>query len=109
MTLRTIQITPGKNETYKPRRSEKRTVKVDRYWDVYGGDEVIGQIRYVMLTRSREPRGARYVTARWESPGWQYRTLRGEWNRYERWNSWLEVQSKAEALRRIEWENNRGR
>jgi len=55
------------------RSSNRRTVTVDREWRVERDGEVIGYIRYGMVTHERRTGQRTYVDARWESPGWQYR------------------------------------
>jgi hypothetical protein len=63
---------PGRRVSYATLRSGRKDVTIDRRWDVHLDGVYIGRIVYRMLTRERGPRQARYVTSRWESPGWVY-------------------------------------
>jgi hypothetical protein len=66
-------INPGRFVTYRGRNSgRQRTVRIDRQWEVTLDGEVLGYIRYDMLTRETRTAGKRYVNSRWQSPGWTY-------------------------------------
>ncbi len=71
---RLVQVKTGRKVSHKgPRAFEARNVTIDRVYQVYIGDTLIGEIEYRMLTRERKSKGNRYVNARWQSPGWVYR------------------------------------
>lgn len=66
-----------------------------RTWAVLHGDDerIIGYIAHDLLTRERRTPGRCYVNARWQSPGWTYRTSR---NSYA-----FETSSRVEAVRAL--------
>lgn len=76
------------------RPGHRRTVMVDREWEVYLDGTMIGSIRYGLITRERRTPGRTYVNARWSSPGWTYAYPSDPG--YQRW---LEGFSKAESVR----------
>jgi len=89
-----VQTTDGDPTELTNKWGEKRTVRLNREWQVRFPDgTVIGRIRYRMFTRERRSRGLRYVHARWHSPGWGYTTTDGS---YE-----LEARSRKDAVERI--------
>lgn len=101
-----IQTAAGEKLDIKNKWGETRSVVVGRAWDVVteDGGEVIGKIRYRMLTRERRGKGKRYVYSRWQSPGWEYS---------DDGHYWAEPipGTKKECLERIvrDWEHrNRG-
>jgi hypothetical protein len=68
-----VQTSEGYAKEIKSKYGQKRTVKIDRKWNVFEGEELIGTISYGMITRERKSPGKMYVNARWQSPGWTYR------------------------------------
>lgn len=52
--------------------SRRRTVLIDREWRVEDDGQLLGYIRYGMVTHERRSGQRTYVDARWESPGWKY-------------------------------------
>lgn len=67
-----VLILERDGDTFKIGGREKRTVKVGRVFRVEIDGIAVGYVKYVMITRERRGRGQRYVTARWQSPGWKY-------------------------------------
>jgi hypothetical protein len=76
-------------------RWEKRTVKVGREWRVEVDGVHVGDVRYALITRERRTPGKRYVNARWQSPGWQYRGAGGHYGH------WFEGYTKKECVERL--------
>lgn len=65
---------------------DKRTVSVrgrqvvlQGEFSVYLDGELIGEIEHAMVTRERKSQKRMYVSSRWQSPGWTYRTPHGRW------------------------------
>lgn len=69
------QVADGEKIQYQGRKSpEKRSITINRVFHVIFDGRVIGSIAYKMFTRESRSKGARYVNARWSSPGWTYTT-----------------------------------
>lgn len=91
------QIEDGTRIGIKNRFNETHEVTIDRVWEVILLGKVIGHIRYVMITHEQRTPGRRYVNARWQSPGWEYKT-----DEYRRW--WRGY-TKRESIERVVREN----
>lgn len=91
------QIEEGTRIEIKNRYGDARNVTIDRVWEVILLGEVIGHIRYAMITRERRTPGRRYVNARWQSPGWEYKT--------PEYHRWWEGYTKRESIERVVREN----
>lgn len=96
-----VQTDEGTEREYRGRNSSrKRTVTVGREWDVFLPDGTfIGTICYAMITRERRTGQRTYVDARWESPGWTYRTPASDGTR--KGYSGFEGYSKGESVERL--------
>lgn len=94
MNIELIQTRAGEPIEIKNRRGEKRKVTINREWRVVADGEPIGYVCYRMLTRERRGNGMRYVSARWQSPGWVYSD--------DGLGPWIEVTSRKEAIERLE-------
>lgn len=96
-----VQTNEGTEREYRGRNSSrKRTVTVGREWDVFLPDGTfIGTIRYAMITRERRTGQRTYVDARWQSPGWTYRTPAADGSR----NSFngFEGYTKGESVEKL--------
>ena len=92
------QIEQGRPIERRSRYGESRSVVIDRVWEVWIDGVLAGFTRYVLITRERGSKHNRYVTSRWQSPGWQWRSVDG--------GGWFESvpSSRAECVRRIERE-----
>lgn len=70
--IQVIQVNEGRAVEFRGKlRNRARTIKVGRIWHVYYDGEVIGAIRYALMTREQRTPGRTYVNSRWQSPGWQ--------------------------------------
>lgn len=69
-----VLVESGRQIDYKGPRYSRRKVTIDRLWHVIFEGEVIGGIRYVMMTHEQRTPGRMYVNKRWESPGWSFMT-----------------------------------
>lgn len=68
-----VQTDPGRAHTYTGKRSlAKRTVQIDRVWEVRFNGEAIGIIVYEMVTHEQRTPGRRYVNSRWQVPAYRY-------------------------------------
>lgn len=94
-------IKPGRQIEHRGIRYSRRTVTIDREWEVILDGEVIGWIQYRLLTREQRTPGRMYVNRRWQTPGWEYRTR-------SRWSRGLEVSSKKNAIERIIRDHEQG-
>lgn len=96
-----VQTNEGTPREYRGRNSfAKRTITVGREWDVFLPDGTfIGTIRYAMITRERRTGQRTYVDARWESPGWTYRTPASDGTRG--YGRGFEGYSKGESVERL--------
>jgi hypothetical protein len=94
-----VQTAEGTPKEYSGPRSfgEKKTIIIDRKYEVRRGDEVLGYIEYKMATREQRTPGKMYVNRRWQSPAWFDRANDGSANY---WRSY-ESTSKTQAIRNI--------
>ena len=65
-----LLVDEGRPVEYVTARSGRRTVKIDRRWEVQRDGRRIGEVRYEMRTRETRSKGRMYVNSRWWSPGW---------------------------------------
>lgn len=65
-----LLVDEGRPVEYVTARSGRRTVQIDRRWEVLRGGRRIGEVRYEMRTRETRSKGRTYVNSRWWSPGW---------------------------------------
>ncbi len=94
-----VQTKLGREIEHRGKRGNKRTITVNREWDVYLDDVKIGSIVYRLMTREQRTPGRRYVNSRWESPGWEAITV-GSWRGLER-------SSKKDAIEYLVWRHER--
>ena len=94
VTPRLVLVDPGHPIEYRGRLSYRRqTITIDRKWDVFLGDELIGRIEHRMFTRETRSKGKRYVNSRWQSPGWAY-IVPGSWRG-------IEAYTRKDAIRSL--------
>lgn len=91
-----VLVEEGTLTQYQGRRSyQKRTIRIDRIFEVRHGDEVVGTVMYQLVTRESGRRRSGVVFARWQSPAWTFRRGSGRWGRT------TEAYSKKDAIQRL--------
>lgn len=97
-----VLVSIGRDHEYPMPRGGKRTVKIDRVWHVMLGMEIIGTVRYEMVTHEQRTPGRRYVNKRWQVPA--YRWSMGD----KRYGRALEADSRKWAVDSIIRDHKRG-
>lgn len=104
------QTQEGHEIEFSGKRSwgDKRTIKIDRLWVVEIDGQIIGHIRYRLLTREQRTPGRRYVNSRWQSPGWEYQESSEPYTSiYSGKSYWGEATSKKQAVENLVWQHTR--
>ncbi|TDP89599.1 hypothetical protein EDF62_3353 [Leucobacter luti] len=96
-------IREGDVREIKNKYGEVSKTRIGRVYEVTLDGEAIGYVERSMLTRERRAQGLRYVLARWQSPGWQYRS-----SKHGRNLECTSLKAGAEALvRELNWRNQK--